>query len=143
MVNPLLTHQYAPPGLRPMALRIASPDLPRILAICAALLALGAAPAQGLAAGDPKRGNEVYQQYCSGCHGPEGRGSRKSGFMPRPKNLTKKDYTELLPDEYLFGVIAKGGQSVNKSEYMPAFEGTISKDDIDNVIAFIRTLVLH
>ena len=45
--------------------------------------------------------------------------------------------------EYLFTEISKGGTDVNKSEYMPAFEGTIAKDDIENVIAFIRTLVLY
>ena len=107
---------------------------------CALLLGLNAAPAS---AADPKRGNELYQQYCSGCHGPEGRGSKKSGFMPRPKNLTMKGYTDQLPDEYLFAVISKGGASVNKSEYMPAFEGTLQKEDIEDLIAFIRTLVLH
>ncbi len=60
-----------------------------------------AAPS-AIAAGDPKRGNELFQQYCSGCHGPQGRGGRKSGFMLRPKNLTVKGYTDALPDEYLF-----------------------------------------
>jgi len=143
MANPSCPQLRAPAAFHRTAIRKLGLDFPKRLTACAALLILGIAPLAGIAAGDPKRGNEVFQQYCSGCHGPEGRGSKKSGFMPRPKNLTKKDYTELLPDEYLFGVIAKGGQSVNKSEYMPAFEGTISKDDIDNVIAFIRTLVLH
>jgi mono/diheme cytochrome c family protein len=109
----------------------------------AGLVLLGMASPPAIAAGDPKRGNELFQQYCSGCHGPQGRGGRKSGFMPRPKNLTVKGYTDALPDEYLFTVISKGGIGVNKSEYMPAFEGTIAKDDIENVIAFIRTLVLY
>jgi mono/diheme cytochrome c family protein len=100
-----------------------------------------AAPA--LAEGDRARGSELYMQYCQGCHGPDGRGGRKSGFMPRPQNLTKKGYIELLPDEYLFTVISKGGAGVNKSEYMPAFEKTISADDIGNLIAFIRSLSSH
>lgn len=143
MANPFLPQSCVPAVWRLAAIPECRFVFPKFLAACATLLMLGLAPVPGFAGGDPQRGNEVFQQYCSGCHGPEGRGSKKSGFMPRPKNLTKKGYTELLPDEYLFGVIAKGGQSVNKSEYMPAFEGTISKDDIDNVIAFIRTLVLH
>ena len=109
----------------------------------AVLVLLGMASLPAIAAGDPKHGNELFQQYCSGCHGPQGRGGRKSGFMPRPKNLTVKGYTDALPDEYLFTVISKGGAGVNKSEYMPAFEGTIAKEDIENVIAFIRTLVLY
>jgi mono/diheme cytochrome c family protein len=143
MANPSSSHPCAPDALRRTPLRNFRRIFPKRLALWAALLGLMSAPLAGIAAGDPKRGNDVFQQYCSGCHGPEGRGSKKSGFMPRPKNLTMKGYTELLPDEYLFGVIAKGGQSVNKSEYMPAFEGAISEEDIDNVIAFIRTLVLH
>jgi cytochrome c oxidase cbb3-type subunit III len=113
------------------------------VAAFAVLVSLGVASPPAIGAGDPNRGNEVFQQYCAGCHGPQGRGGRKSGFMPRPKNLSMKGYTELLPDEYLFTVILKGGAGVNKSEYMPAFEGTIAKDNIENLIAFIRTLVLY
>ena len=92
-------------------------------------------------AGDAKRGNELFQRYCSGCHGPDGRGGRKDGFMPRPQNLTKKGYIDALPDEYLFTVISKGGAGVNKSEYMPAFGTTFSDEDIGSLIAFIRTLL--
>jgi mono/diheme cytochrome c family protein len=114
--------------------------VPACFAACALLLG---APQAANADSDPKRGNELFQQYCAGCHGPEGRGSRKSGFMPRPRNLTMKGYTDQLPDEYLFTVISKGGIAVNKSEYMPSFESTLAKEDIENVIAFIRTLVLH
>jgi mono/diheme cytochrome c family protein len=133
-----MTHGTLPDRPAPMR-RFPLPA--RVAMACAMALAFAVAPAR--ADSDPKRGNELFQQYCSGCHGPEGRGSKKSGFMPRPKNLTMKGYTDLLPDEYLFTVISKGGISVNKSEYMPAFEGTLQKEDIDNVIAFIRTLVLH
>lgn len=61
--------------------------------------------------------------------------------MPRPQNLTKKGYIDALPDEYLFTVISKGGEGVNKSAYMPAFGTTFSDEDIDSLIAFIRTLL--
>jgi mono/diheme cytochrome c family protein len=91
-------------------------------------------------AADPARGTALFKRYCEGCHGPDGRGGRKSGFMPRPQNLTKKGYIDVLPDVYLFTVISKGGAWVDKSEYMPAFETTFSTEDIDDVIAFIRTL---
>jgi mono/diheme cytochrome c family protein len=108
------------------------------------LLALGmciSLPA--LAEADAKRGNELFQQYCQGCHGEDGRGSRKDGFMPRPQNLTKKGYIDELPDEYLFTVITKGGEAVNKSGYMPSFGKKFEKDDIDNLIAFIRSLARY
>jgi len=93
--------------------------------------------------GDPARGNQLFQQYCQGCHGPDGRGGRKDGFMPRPQNLTKKGYIDQLPDEYLFTVITKGGEGVNKSGYMPSFGTTFSEDDIGNLIAFIRSLARY
>lgn len=80
------------------------PSIFGLSVIVAAFLALP--PAR--AAADAKRGNELFQQYCSGCHGPEGRGGRKSGFMPRPKNLTMKGYTDLLPDEYKASVFVEG-----------------------------------
>lgn len=92
------------------------------------------------AAPDAAKGNDLFQKYCQGCHGPDGRGTRKSGFMPHPQNLTKKGYIDVLPDEYLVTVITKGGKGVNKSEYMPSFETTLSSDDINDVIAFIRSL---
>ena len=58
----------------------------------AVLVLLGMASPSAMAVGDSKRGNDLFQQYCSGCHGPQGRGGRKSGFMPRPNNLTAKAY---------------------------------------------------
>jgi len=99
--------------------------------------------ASGLAEADTVRGNELFQQYCQGCHGPDGRGGRKDGFMPRPQNLTKKGYIDQLPDEYLFTVITKGGEGVNKSGYMPSFGTTFSEADIGNLIAFIRSLARY
>ncbi|MFL6579371.1 MAG: c-type cytochrome [Burkholderiales bacterium] len=112
-----------------------------LVAVLAALCGFPAAPA--LAEADTARGNELFQQYCQGCHGPDGRGGRKDGFMPRPQNLTKQGYIDQLPDEYLFTVITKGGEGVNKSGYMPSFGTTFSEDDIGNLIAFIRSLARY
>lgn len=109
--------------------------------VAAALCVLLAKPA--LAEADAIRGNELFQQYCEGCHGADGRGSRKDGYMPRPQNLTKKGYIDQLPDEYLFTVISKGGEAVNKSGYMPAYGTTLSEGDIGNLIAFIRSLARY
>ena len=109
--------------------------------VVAAFSGVLATPA--LAEADAARGNQLFQQYCQGCHGPDGRGGRKDGFMPRPQNLTKKGYIDQLPDEYLFTVITKGGEGVNKSGYMPAFGKKFSEDDIGNLIAFIRSLARY
>jgi mono/diheme cytochrome c family protein len=89
--------------------------------------------------GDAANGAKLYKRYCAGCHGADGRGGAHT-FMPHIQNLTKKDYIEFLPDGYLFTVIAEGGAAVGKSGYMPAWQGTLSEQDIKDVIAFIRSL---
>jgi mono/diheme cytochrome c family protein len=72
----------------------------RLRILCpAAIVVLAGLSAPAFGAGDAVRGNELFQRYCVGCHGPDGRGGRKDGFMPRPQNLTKKGYIDELPDE--------------------------------------------
>ena len=89
--------------------------------------------------GDAAQGAKLYQRYCRGCHGVDGRGGAHT-FMPHIQNLTRQDYIEFIPDGFLFTVIAEGGEAVGKSGYMPAWRGTLSEQDIKDVIAFIRTL---
>ena len=89
--------------------------------------------------GDAEKGAKLYRRYCGGCHGEDGRGGAQT-FMPHIQNLTQKDYIEFLPDGYLFTVIAEGGGSVGKSTMMPAWKGTLSEQDIKDIIAHIRAL---
>jgi mono/diheme cytochrome c family protein len=89
--------------------------------------------------GDAAQGAALYKRYCSGCHGPDGRGGAHT-FMPHIQNLTRGDYIEFIPDGFLFTVIAEGGVAVGKSSMMPAWKATLSEQDIKDVIAFIRTL---
>jgi mono/diheme cytochrome c family protein len=108
------------------------------LATCVAVTGLaGATP--GWAAGDAKRGEPMYQRYCSGCHGADGHGGAKN-FMPHVGALTRKGYIELLEDDYLAMVIAEGGEAVGKSAYMPSWKTTLSQQDIADIIAYVRTL---
>jgi mono/diheme cytochrome c family protein len=89
--------------------------------------------------GDPAAGARLYKRYCSGCHGADGRGGAHT-FMPHVGTLTRKDYIELVPDGYLYLVIAEGGEAVGKNSYMPAWEFTLSEQDIKDIIAHIRAL---
>ena len=104
------------------------------------LVAVGLLLHPGLAwAGDPKSGEPMYQRYCSGCHGVDGRGGGKN-FMPHVGPLNRKGHTELLDDGYVASIITEGGPAYGKSGYMPSFRGTLSPDDIADVIAYVRTL---
>ena len=95
-----------------------------------------------LAVGDSKHGQALFLQYCQGCHGPDGKGGGK-GFMPHVGPLARQDYIENLPDEYLAAVITEGGAYVGKSAFMPSWKSTLSEQDIADVIAFIRTLLVE
>ena len=90
-------------------------------------------------AGDVEHGGKLFSRYCRGCHGVDGQGDGLV-FMPHVNNLTRKGYIENLPDDYLVLAISKGGPGIGKSNYMPAWEGTLSPQDIRDVIAHIRQL---
>jgi len=106
--------------------------------IMAWLMLLLATP---LLAGDAHHGEVLYQRYCSGCHGTDGRGGGK-GFMPHVGALTRKGYIDLIDDSSLAMVIEEGGEAMGKSGFMPSWKATLSKDNIADVIAYIRTLPL-
>ena len=103
------------------------------------LIVAAAVPA---AAGDAQRGEPLYKRYCTGCHGADGRGGGKN-FMPHVGALTRKGYTDLLEDSYLEAIVAEGGEAFGKSAYMPAWKSTLSREDIADVVAFVRTLPLY
>lgn len=84
-------------------------------------------------------GGKLYKRYCRGCHGEDGRGGAHT-FMPHIGTLSKKGYIDLLPDTYLYTVIAEGGEAVGKNSYMPAWKNTLSEQQIMNIIAYIRTM---
>jgi cytochrome c oxidase cbb3-type subunit 3 len=111
----------------------------RIVMLTLAVLWMAPAAASAAEAGDPRHGRELFLKYCRGCHGADGRGAAHT-FMPHVDTLTKKGYIELVPDEYLFTVIAEGGQAVGKSSYMPAWAPTLSEQDVRDLIAHIRSL---
>jgi len=95
--------------------------------------------AQRFTTGNAESGKPHYKKYCSGCHGKDGRGGAHT-FMPHIGKLTKKGYIELLPDDYLYLIIAEGGEAVGKNSYMPAWKKTLSEEQIKDVIAYIRSM---
>ena len=55
------------------------------------------------------------------------------------RNLTDPGYMAGLDDRYLFELVSRGGIAVGKSPLMPA-QPTLAAEDLNNVIAFVRTL---
>ena len=109
-------------------------------------------PAEKAAAGhgthegiDPRiiaRGKATFGQYCANCHGAEGKGDGIAGQnLPiKPQNLTEGRILNALPDAFLHNLIAHGGQAVGLSPLMPNFTPYLSDLQINEVIAYVRTL---
>jgi len=91
---------------------------------------------------DAKAGEADYQIFCASCHGPGGAGDGPvaQALTPKPARHDDGAYMNPLTDDYLFKVIKLGGASVGKSPMMAPLGGSLSDQQIRNVIAFIRTL---
>jgi len=89
------------------------------------------------ASGDKNKGEQVYQQYCQVCHGPQGKGDGPVGMSlkPPPANLASKK-VKSKPDSDLLNTIRKG----RPGTAMPGWENDLSEQQINDVIAHVRTL---
>jgi len=91
---------------------------------------------------DAELGKADYQIFCASCHGESGDGDGPVAQALNPKPVRHSDgaYMNPLTDDYLFKVIKFGGTSVGKSAMMAPLGGSLSDQQIRNVIAFIRSL---
>ena len=101
-------------------------------------------PAEPAAAptGDPAAGQAQYVIYCGTCHGTTGNGEGplSATLDPKPAVHTDGNYMNALSDDHLFKVIKEGGMAVGKSPLMAGWGGTLSDEQIRDVIAFLRSI---
>lgn len=92
--------------------------------------------------GNIEKGKKIYDRNCASCHGLYGKGDGPAAvsMRPRPRDLTDQEYLKGLSDEDLLKVITYGGPSVGKSPFMPGWGSTLTKDDIIDIITYIRSL---
>ncbi len=124
----------------------------RVWFLCAALAFTGAQGGGPAAAeksqvppslrGDVESGRQLYQQFCTSCHGVSGQGDGPVGraLNPRPADHTSTARMGQLSDEHVIKVIREGGASVGKSPMMAPWGGILSEQDIRDVLAYLRTL---
>ena len=101
-------------------------------------------PSLALAGGDAEKGKAIYVKYCASCHGTTGKGDGPAGKALNPKpprDLTEKAYMQTRTEEDLVGIVRKGGAAMGKSPMMPPWSPTLKDGDIEDVVAFVRTLV--
>jgi mono/diheme cytochrome c family protein len=93
---------------------------------------------------DQSEGKKLYQTYCTGCYGASGKGDGPAGkTLPvKPTDHTDGKKMSQYTGEHLVTVISKGGASVGKSSQMPAWGAVLKEAQIQEVVAYIRTMAL-
>lgn len=112
--------------------------------------------AGGCASEQEKKGRELYNHYCSDCHGESGR--QNEGFNwsampdPKPKDLSNQSEMSTFKDEELFATISRdmldtseeGGDEIGDDDFavptMPTFKYTLSEEEIWAIVGHVRTL---
>ncbi len=89
-------------------------------------------------------GKAIYGQRCVFCHGDalDGDGLFAEALRPRPANFTDPGTIAQLQESFLFWRIATGGPGLPPegkgwNSAMPAWEGTLSEDEIWQVILYL------
>jgi len=87
-------------------------------------------------------GKELFKSNCAPCHGESGKGDGPGGqVLPvKPADLGERIAANRYSDQYLIDVISKGGNSVGKSNFMPAWSGALTDKQIREIVSFLRTL---
>lgn len=88
-------------------------------------------------------GRRLNDQYCDRCHNPESTPERVSNYdnlEVKPHPFTEGDTLNKMSDADLTAIIANGGPALQKSALMPAWGNTLSKSDIQALIAYIRAV---
>ncbi|MDD5383410.1 MAG: cytochrome c [Gallionella sp.] len=112
----------------------------RFLIVTATVLGLALSAVGSAQAADSK---QVYDFYCAQCHGTDGKGrgiNVTKDFATDPRNLTSSSEMEKRSDEDLRGVIKDGGPSISKSALMPPWGATLTTDEVEGLVKYIRKL---
>jgi mono/diheme cytochrome c family protein len=88
-------------------------------------------------------GRLLDDKYCSRCHNPESTPERVSNYdnlEVKPHASIEGDVLNKISDADLNAIISHGGPALNKSPLMPPYGYTLSKSEIQALIAYIRMI---
>ncbi len=88
-------------------------------------------------------GYQLDNKYCARCHDPESTPERVSNYdnlEVKPHPFTEGDTLNKMSDADLTAIISHGGPALNKSALMPPYGYTLSKTEIEALIAYIRLI---
>jgi mono/diheme cytochrome c family protein len=114
----------------------------KLMLFIVALCALVHSTAVVAYAADAEQGKKLYGQFCATCHGQSGKGdgAAAAALNPKPRDHTDKEYMSKMSDDEMLKVIKNGGASIGKSPLMPPWGASLKDDQIQDIIAYVRTL---
>jgi cytochrome c oxidase cbb3-type subunit 3 len=86
-------------------------------------------------------GADLYNHYCQACHGDKGAGDGFNSYNldPHPQDLSDPGFQKKKTDADLADAIRRGGGGVGLSMLMPPYGHTLTSQQIDEVILYLRT----
>ena len=93
---------------------------------------------------DMEEAKRIYRENCAPCHGESGKGDGVGArSLPvRPADHTNAAVMNSRTDAFLRDVIAKGGNAMGLSSFMPAWQGIFKDKEIEDLVAYIRSLAV-
>ncbi|MGO8797352.1 MAG: cytochrome c [Candidatus Sulfotelmatobacter sp.] len=85
------------------------------------------------------RGESIFLQRCTGCHGrkADGKGPNSLDISPRPRNLRNSFFINTVPDHRLFDSILYGVQGTAMPSWI---DYGLTQNDVGDLINFIRSM---
>jgi mono/diheme cytochrome c family protein len=82
----------------------------------------------------------IYSNLCASCHGAKGQGDgpAAAALNPKPRDFADCKVMAKISDDTLFKAINGGGQSVGLSAMMPPWGGSLTEQQIHELVKYIR-----
>ena len=118
-------------------MRLPAKRIVSIMGVATLLSVAGAAWVAPAFGADPAAAKKIYVDKCLKCHGEKGKGDGPKAYdlSKKPADYTDKEKMSKFTDEDLKKAVKEGKKP------MPAFGKKLSDEDINGVVAYIRTFV--
>lgn len=85
-----------------------------------------------------KRGEQIFMQRCTGCHGKkaDGKGPNSIDMLPRPRNLRNADFVNATNDRRMFESILYGVQG---TAMPPWVDYGLTQKDVGDLVNYLRS----